>query len=106
MGLDALKRNAALLPAGSHRLLAVTVERALRELGAQAAEFEIVFADPPYAWVPDAGFLAGCSALLRAGGVLTIEHSARVALPLEAGDLVRTDARRYGESALSFFGKS
>lgn len=102
----ALRRNAACLPAGSHRLLNVPVERALRELGMQAERFDLIFADPPYAWVPDAVFLAGCSALLLAGGLLTIEHSSRAALPAEAGELVRTDVRRYGESALTFYGKS
>ena len=104
--LEALKRNAALLPAGSFHLLARPVERALTELGGRAADFDIIFADPPYSWVPDAGFLAGCSALLRAGGALTVEHSSRVVLPVEAGVLIRTDARRYGESALTFYGKA
>ena len=104
--LDAAKRNLALLPAGSHRLLPLPVERALSELRHQAAEFDLIFADPPYSWVPDEGFLAGCSVLLRSGGLLTVEHSARVSLPMEAGGLVRTDSRRYGESALTFYGKT
>ena len=46
------------------------------------------------------------SALLLPGAWLTIEHSSRVALPVEAGDLVCTDSRRYGESNLTFYGKS
>lgn len=101
----ALKRNTAILPVGSFRLLALPVDRALGELAREAASFDLVFADPPYAWVPDAGFLAACSVLLGPGGMLAIEHSARSALPSTAGDLVRTDARRYGESALAFYGK-
>ncbi len=103
--LAALKRNAAVLPAGSFRLLAMPVERALATLESAAAGFELVFADPPYSWAPDAGFFASCAALLRPGGALAVEHSARRALPLEAGALVRTDLRRYGESSLAFFGK-
>jgi 16S rRNA (guanine966-N2)-methyltransferase len=103
--LQTTKRNLALLPNGSHRLLPVPVDRALAELRQQGADFDLIFADPPYAWVPDGGFLAGCAALLRPGGVLAIEHSARVALPPENGCLVRTDTRRYGESALTFYGK-
>ena len=102
----ALERNVAPLPRGSYRLLALPAERALAELARQAARFDLVFADPPYSWVPDAGFLAACSLLLRSGGVLTIEHSARSALPASAGDLVRTDSRWYGESALAFYGKT
>jgi len=103
--LEALKRNASILPAGSFHLLPRPVERALTELDGRAARFDLIFADPPYSWVPDAGFLAGCGALLREGGALTVEHSSRVDLPGEAGALVRTDSRRYGESALTFYGK-
>lgn len=103
--LAALQRNAALLPEGSCRLLALPVERALAELGRRNEPCDLVFADPPYAWLPGDEFFAGCSALLRPGGALAFEHSARVALPVEAGDLVRTDSRRYGESALSFYVK-
>jgi 16S rRNA (guanine(966)-N(2))-methyltransferase RsmD len=104
--LAPLKRNLALLPAGSCRLLALPVERALLELQGRGEPFDFVFADPPYAWIPDGGFFAACSALLRAGALLTVEHSSRVVLPVEAGDLVRTDTRRYGEAALTFYGRS
>ena len=41
-------------PGASH-LLAQPVERALSELLGRAARFDLVFADPPYSWVPDAG---------------------------------------------------
>lgn len=104
--LEALRRNLSLLPAGSARLLAQPAERALRELRGAGAQFDLVFADPPYAWVPDNDFLVGCAELLAPAGVLAIEHSARVTLPVEVGSLIRTDSRRYGESALSFYRKS
>lgn len=103
--LATLKRNVSLLSPGSFRLIPLPVARALGELADRSTEFDLVFADPPYSWVPDAGFLAVCGRLLRTGGTLTVEHSARVELPVEAGALVRTDSRRYGESALTFFGK-
>jgi 16S rRNA (guanine(966)-N(2))-methyltransferase RsmD len=102
--LEVTKRNAALLPAASFRILPLPAERALAELLGRGERFDLVFADPPYAWIPDAGFLAGCAALLRPGGVVTVEHSSRVVLPIESGELVRTDTRRYGESALTFYG--
>lgn len=103
--VEVQKRNLALLPAGSYRLIAQPVERALQELQKRGAAFDLVFADPPYAWIPDAAFFAGCSALLLPGGELTVEHSARVELPLEPAEVVRTNSRRYGESALTFYGK-
>jgi len=104
--LEALKRNTGLLPAGSFRLLALSVARALGELQREAGSFDLIFADPPYSWVPDAGFFAGCATLLGSGGGLAVEHRARVVLPAEAAGLARLDSRRYGESALAFFGKS
>lgn len=104
--LEAQRRNLALLPAGSFRLLALPVERALRELATGGAAFDLIFADPPYSWIPDAGFFVACASLLRNGGELVVEHSSRVALPIEVSALVRTDSRRYGESALTFYGRT
>lgn len=104
--LEAQRRNLALLPRGSFRQLALPVERALREMAIGGAEFDLIFADPPYSWIPDVGFFVACTPLLRDGGVLVVEHSSRVALPVEASALVRTDSRRYGESALTFYGRT
>jgi 16S rRNA G966 N2-methylase RsmD len=101
-----LRRNVGLLSPGSFRLIPLPVARALAELADRSTEFDLVFADPPYSWLPDTAFLAACGQLLRTGGTLTVEHSARIELPVEAGALVRTDSRRYGESVLSFFGRS
>lgn len=104
--LEAQRRNLALLPSGSFRQLGLPVERALRELAIAGEAFDLVFADPPYAWMPDDGFFAGCAPLLRSGGELVVEHSSRWVLPIEFSELVRTDSRRYGESALTFYGRS
>ncbi|MEO8276931.1 MAG: 16S rRNA (guanine(966)-N(2))-methyltransferase RsmD [Thermoanaerobaculia bacterium] len=101
--LAALKRNAAMLSPGAMRVLASPVEAALDTLRRESAAFDLIFADPPYSWIPDASFFAGCRALLQPAGWMAVEHSARVTLPEEIEDLVRTDSRRYGESALSFF---
>lgn len=78
---------------------------AVRRLGGQGRRFCWVFADPPYAF-------AGCDELIEAvgaarlladGGRLVIEHDRRTALPTAAGGLARTDQRRYGDTALSFY---
>jgi 16S rRNA (guanine966-N2)-methyltransferase len=103
--LAVLRRNTQLLAHERARLMPVPVERALAELQGRAEAFDLVFADPPYAWIPDARFFAGCAALLTSGGELTVEHSARTVLPLEVAGLCCTGVRRYGESALSFFGE-
>lgn len=65
--------------------------------------FDLVYADPPYAFTGHGPLLAAAAPLLAAGGELALEHSSRAETPLEAGGLVRVDRRRYGESGLSFY---
>jgi 16S rRNA (guanine966-N2)-methyltransferase len=65
--------------------------------------FDLVFADPPYAFELYGELLAGMAPLLAQDGEVVIEHSSRRELPLEEGPLVRVDVRRYGESSLSFY---
>jgi 16S rRNA (guanine966-N2)-methyltransferase len=65
--------------------------------------FDLVFADPPYAFEPYGELLSGVAPLLAPDGEVVIEHSTRREMPLEAGPLVRVDVRRYGESSLSFY---
>lgn len=76
-------------------------------LGRLAAEgpavFDLVFADPPYAFRGWGELLAAVEPLLAEGGEIAAEHTARAELPGEVGSLVKTATRRYGESALSFY---
>jgi 16S rRNA (guanine966-N2)-methyltransferase len=65
--------------------------------------FDLVFADPPYAFEPYGELLADVALLLAQDGEVVVEHSSRREMPLEAGPLVRVDVRRYGESSLSFY---
>lgn len=85
------------------RLMARPVEPALAELAQREERFELVFADPPYAWSPTTEFLAAVSRILVPGGSFALEHSARTLAPPEGGALLRIDTRRYGESALSLY---
>ncbi len=87
------------------RLLFRTVESALAELAAGSDRFDLVFADPPYAWIPTSGFVAAVGAILADGGALALEHSARTPAPEEATGMVRLETRRYGESALTLYRK-
>jgi 16S rRNA (guanine966-N2)-methyltransferase len=65
--------------------------------------YDLVFADPPYAFAEYGILLAGIAPLLAPDGEVVVEHSTRKELPIEIGSLVRTDVRRYGESSLSFY---
>jgi len=77
---------------------------ALASLAAERpGAFDLVFADPPYRWPDYPRLVAAAEPLLAPDGELAVEHASRHELPAEAGGLVRTDVRRYGESALSFY---
>ncbi len=65
--------------------------------------FDLIFADPPYAFTEYDALLTSLFPLLAPDAEIVVEHSSRNELPIEAGRLVRTDVRRYGESALSFY---
>jgi 16S rRNA (guanine966-N2)-methyltransferase len=69
----------------------------------EAGPFDLAFADPPYRFDAFEPLLLALTPLLAAGAEIAVEHSTRRALPLTAGPLVRTDLRRYGESALAFY---
>lgn len=119
VGLEAVGRGAfsALAVDDSLRTIKILEENAARVgeklevrrltlpagLSRLTGPFDLVFADPPYAFEAYAELLAGVTPLLAPDGEVVIEHSSRRDLPLEVGPLVRVDVRRYGESSLSFY---
>ncbi|MES1241281.1 MAG: 16S rRNA (guanine(966)-N(2))-methyltransferase RsmD [Acidobacteriota bacterium] len=119
VGLEALGRGALAVLFVDESLRAVkTLEANAAQLGERAevrrlplpaglvrltGPFDLAFADPPYAFGEYDALLAGLQPLLAPDAEVVVEHSSRTDLPVEAGRLVRTDARRYGESSLSFY---
>lgn len=65
--------------------------------------FDLVFADPPYDFPRYEDLLNAVPAVLAPEGDFALEHSGRLETPVEIGELVRADIRRYGDSALSFY---
>jgi 16S rRNA (guanine966-N2)-methyltransferase len=98
-----LARNLTLAPAGAVVLRRGRLPDELAALAAVDERFDLVFADPPYAFVAYAELLTGCAAVLAAEGEMALEHSARTPTPEEVEPLVRISQRRYGESALSLY---
>jgi 16S rRNA (guanine966-N2)-methyltransferase len=99
-----LEENLALLKEKTVEIRRLTLPGALGRL-AEAGPFDLVYADPPYTFQPYDTLIAGVAPLLATDGELVVEHSTRRDLPVQAGALVRTDTRKYGESSLSFYRK-
>ncbi|NIA13911.1 MAG: 16S rRNA (guanine(966)-N(2))-methyltransferase RsmD [Nitrospiraceae bacterium] len=84
-----------------HRLSLSKAMAALRADGL----FDIVFADPPYAF-QDYSLLLELSAddtVLAPEGVVVIEHDIRAEIPGATGRLSQYRTGKYGDTALSFF---
>lgn len=99
-----LEENCKMLEKGRWRLRRASLPGGLRSLAEHPDyRFDLIFADPPYAFDEYLRLLELASPLLRAGGELVVEHSARVDLAAAAGELRQNDTRRYGESTLTFY---
>jgi len=101
-----LQRNAETLSASRFAVRQLSLPAGLARLRTEGAgPFDLVFADPPYAFAEYGPLLAAVVPLLVPGKEveIAVEHSSRNELPESAGGLERFDVRRYGESSLSFY---
>jgi 16S rRNA (guanine(966)-N(2))-methyltransferase RsmD len=102
--LAAVRANVALIAApGAARLLAEPALTALGRLVGEGARFDLIFADPPYADLPDDRLFAAAARVAAAGASLAVEHRAGVDLGELRGGWRRGAVRRYGDSGLSFY---
>jgi 16S rRNA (guanine(966)-N(2))-methyltransferase RsmD len=127
-GLEALSRGArrAVLVDGDGKALKVATANRDR-LGAEAQAcravraalpaglasaslgeetFDLIFADPPYAFEHWQELLEAIEPRLAESGEAAIEHAVRVELPARVSSLERVETRRYGDTALSFYRRS
>lgn len=85
------------------RVADVDVDRFLAAPGPGPA-WRWIFLDPPYAAGVTAAALAALpAARLAPDAVIVVEHAHRDPPPDRAGFLLRTDLRRYGDTALSWY---
>jgi 16S rRNA (guanine(966)-N(2))-methyltransferase RsmD len=122
MGIEALSRGAkSLVAIEQNRPMVRAIEASLKTLGYDGevicsdykqamailppAKFDIVFADPPYKTNFPTAVVEVVERydLLRAEGVLVIEHARGYKFGEPAGSLRQRDCRIYGQSAISFF---
>jgi 16S rRNA (guanine966-N2)-methyltransferase len=107
--LLSLRRNLATLELGpTSRVIAARVETSLAML-TRLAPFDLVLCDPP--WKDVAAARATLEALARAGLLaaqarIVLEHSAKdpQSPPGDESQLVLVDERRWGDTAITFFG--
>lgn len=66
-----------------------------------ASPFDLIFADPPYAFTDWPTLIGDAGSWLAPGGEVAIEHSARTETPESVSSLERFDRRTWGETAIS-----
>lgn len=78
----------------------------LKGLGSEGKRYDIIFADPPYKFEGHVDLLQSISSLnlLSENGLVIIEHDKLTEISPDEGDLTRLRVRKYGGTALSFFG--
>ena len=91
--------------ADGYAIIRDSAARALDELQARGALFDLILLDPPYA---DSNtqittVLAHAAALLSPDGLVVLEHARRHQLPPPEGPLVQTRTVAAGDSALTFY---
>jgi 16S rRNA (guanine(966)-N(2))-methyltransferase RsmD len=72
------------------------------DFDASAASVDLVVVDPPYGSPARRATLEALVPWLAPPAIVALEHAARDAAP-EAAGLVRTDTRRWGDTAVSFY---
>ncbi|HBQ28141.1 methyltransferase [Peptococcaceae bacterium SCADC1_2_3] len=87
-------------------VLTQEVAVALRWLGKNKRSFDLIFLDPPYQnnlEVFTVELIMRYN-LLAGGGLVIVESSKRVVLPVKIDGLVLTRQEKYGDTLLSFYG--
>lgn len=79
--------------------------RACQILGQKGVRFDIIFADPPYGRGLHSSILGQIdqAGILRAGGVVVLEHGSRDLVPSSTAHLKFSRTERYGDTQLSFY---
>jgi 16S rRNA (guanine(966)-N(2))-methyltransferase RsmD len=100
--LRALRENLRLAPSAT-RLLARPASEALDALAREAARFDLVFADPPYALGHLEGLGERVHRLLEPTGAWAFEHRTGTEPPAPGPAARCASTRRYGDSSLTLY---
>ena len=105
--------RAARKPTDTICLLRRDAVKGITYLQKQAAVFEVIYFDPPYATGLQGGseLYTSClaslakNALLRTNGTLLVEHAKQFVIPDTVGNLTRSRQANYGDTVVSFYQK-
>ena len=102
-----IEDNLAALGIADMNILHRDALAALRRLGENQLEFDIVFLDPPYASEIYEKVMEtlGSTDLVAEGGIVVVEHRAKLPPQEEYGELRMYRHVKQGESALAFYGR-
>lgn len=104
--VEVLRRNLALVPRTAARLQPRDVDAAIAEMSGRDDRFDLIFLDPPYTGEISESTLTSLADIAAEDAELAVEHSRRNPPPAEARGWIRRDLRRYGDSALSIYGRT
>ncbi|HEY7574617.1 MAG TPA: 16S rRNA (guanine(966)-N(2))-methyltransferase RsmD [Thermoanaerobaculia bacterium] len=104
--VEVLRRNLALVPRTAARLHPRDVDAAIAEMSGRDDRFDLIFLDPPYAGEVSESTLTSLAGIASEDAELAVEHSRRNPPPAEARGWIRRDLRRYGDTALSIYGRT
>ena len=102
--LECMEGNRERLGAEALRLARAHLPERLNAATSGEAAFDLAFIDPPYEALGLDNLLVAVAGLIADGGEVVLEHASRRQPPTAAGRLRLTGERRYGDSALAFYG--
>jgi len=105
--VTALQKNLELFGfQGRYKIICMDVEKAVIRLAQEGRRFDVIFADPPYRMGHidrTIGLLNVCPSLLTEKGKLVLQHAVTEPLQMKSDTVFElVDARRYGDTLLSF----
>ena len=105
--LKTLASNTAYIIDTKYCLLSQDVESAIRRLGREKKQFEVIFLDPPYYQdlIKKTLQTLGAYDILSPNGLVVAQHFKKEDLPAQLGVLSLFRQYKYGSTLLSFFEK-
>jgi 16S rRNA (guanine966-N2)-methyltransferase len=85
------------------RVIHESVNHAIHRLTAQGGCFDLIFMDPPYGKGSVQKTLTNLTAVARSGALVVAEHDSKDLLSSSYQEWIRTQARKYGDTTVSFY---